>query len=1227
MSKGAIVLSAVPSVVGGTLGQMIEHDKDKNIIIYGGTGVPGVIPALSNYALSNHTHGIPTVYGGLSLTSNYSAWSISVGNYLTTAAQSDHTHSDLYIPLANSTQYATSYLSQTFLTTAANSTHTHDYAGTGVSATGANVTLNSNGIAIEVTGGGAADGYNRISAGTQIAGSVATVSFANSNSVSFGMSAGSVITASISQSTHPHPYLSSVSSTLFATSVLSTALMPIDYSSNFQSAGVYAGTNTSATNVGISVNSNGISVSIDTAGMTALGDGVNILAAGSQTAGTVQTVVFANSNDFTFGMSDSSQITASFSQSTHAHPFVETVNSSLFQHTSATSLITSNAFHTSGSSLLQHTSATSAITSLAMNTSEQNNYFYTSNNTFANETHTHGNISTASTAGTDIAFTSASSGLTVGVPQYITTYAAQSDQPRVISLNGTTGQLSLSGASNITVSALNGSTITIYGPSNILNSFSIGGNTGTTNSSAITGGGYVIAGGSNITLSQSDNSISIHGASGGIRLGGSDTTYTSGTVMISGEANLTVGTTEVGGIQYIKLSAAGATNTAGADGYNWIAAGSQSANTTGYVSFADSNGITFGMSDNSVVTASHNGFVSSSQLTNTFITTQANQALSASNGSFTFETATFGNLNNISFYTTNGSIVASADFATSQYEQAVSGSNGSFSFQTLTFGNLNGLSFYTSNSSLVGSYTVPTTFSQSVQPIYYSASGTLTSASTLQFGNTNGVSFSLSNGSVVGTVVTNYMSSNKSSDFAGLGFTSTTKTGTNITATLSTNGLSMAVPNYLTTAMQSVCSSVFAMTGFTSSSTTGSLLDAILNTDGLLVAIPRYITTAMVSNAGSRFIGTATAETNVTWTANSNGISLNAGAYARTGFTTTTITGSVITGVHNTGGLYLSIPNYITSALTGIYAGTGFTTGSTAGDKIAATLNTGGMSMRVPNYLTTAIQGSIVYTTANGITLGSSVSGNTTTVTGSIDSGNVYFVDSLGSNITWGSSTGTNNNTSIYATAGGGAFQLSGNTLGTTTASGSTVLLYGGNNITLSGYDGSRIRVDGPTGSISFANTNGVSFITTSDTAGVTTISASHNAYSTSSQLTATFLQLASSTRFVGVNTSTVSRTGSQLAFALNSSGATLSIPNWITTAAAAGIGAIGNTASSNAFTTGSVMFSGSNLTVNTSVTGASQYIQLVAPTMGYIFFSDVSGHSWGSSTDGVSTSVYLITA
>jgi fibronectin-binding autotransporter adhesin len=223
------------------------------------------------------------------------------------------------------------------------------------------------------------------------------------------------------------------------------------------------------------------------------------------------------------------------------------------------------------------------------------------------------------------------------------------------------------------------------------------------------------------------------------------------------------------------------------DGVNIIAAGTQTANTTGTVLFGNANGISFGMSNNSVVTASY---------TTPPAQTVQPVAMSGSNGSFNFSTATFGNSNGMLFYTTNGSMVGSytvpsiaglisainvsggatsnnlsaitfnnsngvsfgltgsvmtatvktdyqssnANYLTSQSNQAISGSNGSFAFQTATFGNSNGLSFYTTNGSMVGSYTVNgynivqagtigttgTTWSSLSASVYLNGSGAMT---------------------------------------------------------------------------------------------------------------------------------------------------------------------------------------------------------------------------------------------------------------------------------------------------------------------------------------------------------------------------------------------------------------------------------------------------------------------------------------------------------------------
>jgi hypothetical protein len=120
------------------------------------------------------------------------------------------------------------------------------------------------------------------------------------------------------------------------------------------------------------------------------------------------------------------------------------------------------------------------------------------------------------------------------------------------------------------------------------------------------------------------------------------------------------------------------------DGVNILAAGSQTANTTGTVLFNNGNGITFGMSNSSVITASHNG-----------LTSQSNLAISAANGSFTFQTATFANSNGVSFSTGTQGIFASHNAITSQSAQTVGlyavsnttgqSSSSTFDARTLSF--------------------------------------------------------------------------------------------------------------------------------------------------------------------------------------------------------------------------------------------------------------------------------------------------------------------------------------------------------------------------------------------------------------------------------------------------------------------------------------------------------------------------------------------------------------
>jgi hypothetical protein len=148
-----------------------------------------------------------------------------------------------------------------------------------------------------------------------------------------------------------------------------------------------------------------------------------------------------------------------------------------------------------------------------------------------------------------------------------------------------------------------------------------------------------------------------------------DTGAVTGRLVLAGGNNITVSGSTNGGSMTVTISAGAG---GAGDGFNILAAGTQTANTNVTVLFSDANGINFGMAGSSRITASHNG-----------LTSQSNQALSGSNGSFTFQTATFGNHGGVSFLTTNGSLAASV-------ETSYAASNHSHGNPTLALTNLSG---------------------------------------------------------------------------------------------------------------------------------------------------------------------------------------------------------------------------------------------------------------------------------------------------------------------------------------------------------------------------------------------------------------------------------------------------------------------------------------------------------------------------------------------------------
>lgn len=173
---------------------------------------------------------------------------------------------------------------------------------------------------------------------------------------------------------------------------------------------------------------------------------------------------------------------------------------------------------------------------------------------------------------------------------------------------------------------------------------------------------------------------------------------------------------------------------------SWTVSGGTTSATVQRLAFSDGNGISFGLS------TSNNGNHTISASYTVPVVTNSSMTVSDANSSGTLARLAFTNLNGVTLSLSTGAggshtIVGSHNGLTSQSGQALSGSNGSFAFQTATFGNANGMSFLTSNGSMVGSYTVPTVTNSS-----WTVSDSATSATVgrLAFSAANGFTFGLS---------------------------------------------------------------------------------------------------------------------------------------------------------------------------------------------------------------------------------------------------------------------------------------------------------------------------------------------------------------------------------------------------------------------------------------------------------------------------------------------------
>lgn len=543
-------------------------------------------------------------------------------------------------------------------------------------------------------------------------------------------------------------------------------------------------------------------------------------------------------------------------------------------------------------------------------------------NTLANSTHIHGSVHTESTVGSVMTYSSASNGLSLDMPNWITT-AALSDHS-----HGSGNIVSVSGSNATLTSASTGWTLGI--PNYITTAYG----------AALQGSG---------TYTQNTGTIQFansNGVSFGLSNNGVMTASIAGSeIGVLGMADS--GHTITGGTMHLVNS-------------NGMAFGLSGSNLTasytvpGVTVFSSSNNIEFGLSGSTITALA--------LLNQTLQTSNVHNISLSGNTAGTMAQISSGTLtlyggSNITLQQSGNkvSIIGEVQGGVQTFIGGIGASD----------------SMYTSGR------------------VYISGNYNITVGT---YVNSDSQYIRLS----VGDYGTGY--ANISHNHGSIGTYSTS--GPNILNSSYSSGLDLYIPNYLTTAMQSASSSVFAKTGFTTQSTTGTDIGATLNTNGLNMAVPKYLTT-VTGGAVAIAAGGYTQNTGTIYFNNANGITFNNSNssislshelqyttnnsnFAGSGFTSQSTNGVSIKGTLNSSGLNLNIPNYLTTAMlsqnTSIFAGTGFSSQSTVGSDIQGTLNTSGLNLGVPKYLTTVSVGTLYFSDVAGFSWSYSVSGYNTSI-------------------------------------------------------------------------------------------------------------------------------------------------------------------------------------------------------------------------------------------------------
>jgi hypothetical protein len=316
---------------------------------------------------------------------------------------------------------------------------------------------------ITTTASGGAGNVNISAGSTSIVSTAFT--FSNSNGVTFGIDTNAQLTASVQTNYQtPGAYL--------------TTAMASNRGSDFvQATAAFHGTNASGT-----INSNNISVSV----AAPAAQSINISA--GTTSSNVSAVTFSNANGVSFGY-DGTNVTATVATN-YAGTGTSATNASITLNTAGLAISVAAG---SNSSWTVSDSATS-MTVARLAFTQSNGLTLSLSTTTGGSATVVGSYTVPSTAGL-----LSNIKLSAGTLSNNLSAVTFADSNGVSWGLNTNSVITATVATNyLTTAALSSQTLV----------FSLGGNSATTNSSQISNGGYVLAGGNSLTIQQSNNSIS-----------------------------------------------------------------------------------------------------------------------------------------------------------------------------------------------------------------------------------------------------------------------------------------------------------------------------------------------------------------------------------------------------------------------------------------------------------------------------------------------------------------------------------------------------------------------------------------------------------------------------------------------------------------------------------------------------------------------------------------------